>query len=108
MENAVDSYNTIESAQVVNDEAVYEDDNKVTELIPRLDKEENHGASRTYGKILCMESENGNNQTKVRPLIIVEDVDISFQDDRGFVAAIKQIAERAKGPLILTSNGKNC
>lgn len=107
LENAVDSYNTIESAQVVNDEAVYEDDNKVTELIPRLDKEENHGASRTYGKILCMESENGNNQTKVRPLIIVEDVDISFQDDRGFVAAIKQIAERAKGPLILTSNDKN-
>ncbi|XVF64588.1 hypothetical protein PTKIN_Ptkin09bG0180600 [Pterospermum kingtungense] len=44
---------------------------------------------------------------KFKPLILFEDVDISFPEDRGFVAAIQQIAEKAKGPVILTSNGNN-
>ncbi|KAI4337809.1 hypothetical protein L6164_016181 [Bauhinia variegata] len=37
----------------------------------------------------------------------VEDVDIIFPEDRGCIAAIQQIAETAKGPIILTSNGNN-
>jgi hypothetical protein len=39
-------------------------------------------------------------------LILFEDVDLAFTEDRGFVAAIQQIAEKAKGPVILTSNCK--
>ncbi|KAK4758310.1 hypothetical protein SAY87_019611 [Trapa incisa] len=44
---------------------------------------------------------------KVKPLILFEDVDITFLEDRGFVAAIEQIANTAKGPLILTTNNRS-
>ncbi|CAL0307858.1 unnamed protein product [Lupinus luteus] len=40
-------------------------------------------------------------------LILVEDVDILFPEDRGCIAAIQRIAETAKGPIILTSNSNN-
>lgn len=43
---------------------------------------------------------------KVKPLILFEDVDITFLEDRGFVAAMEQIADTAKGPLVLTTNSK--
>lgn len=43
---------------------------------------------------------------EARTLILVEDVDILFPEDRGCIAAIQQIAETAKGPIILTSNSK--
>ncbi|KAK2442231.1 P-loop containing nucleoside triphosphate hydrolase superfamily protein [Trifolium repens] len=43
---------------------------------------------------------------KVQTLILVEDVDI-FPEDRGCIAAIQQIAETARGPIILTSNNDN-
>ncbi|XP_054788869.1 uncharacterized protein LOC129294480 isoform X2 [Prosopis cineraria] len=44
---------------------------------------------------------------KVQTLILVEDVDILFPEDRGCIAAIQQIAETAKGPIILTCNSYN-
>ncbi|KAJ6307005.1 hypothetical protein OIU78_022161 [Salix suchowensis] len=40
-------------------------------------------------------------------LALPDDVDITFTEDRGFVSAIQQIAEKAKGPVILTSNSEN-
>ncbi|XP_061341920.1 uncharacterized protein LOC133288219 isoform X2 [Gastrolobium bilobum] len=43
----------------------------------------------------------------VQTLILVEDVDILFPEDRGCLAAIQHIAETAKGPIILTSNSNN-
>lgn len=45
-------------------------------------------------------------QSEVKPLILFEDVDITFLEDRGFITAVQQIAETAKGPIILTSNSK--
>jgi hypothetical protein len=42
----------------------------------------------------------------VQTLILVEDVDILFPEDRGCIAAIQHIAETAKGPIILTSNSE--
>ncbi|KAH1255873.1 hypothetical protein AAZV13_04G206200 [Glycine max] len=44
---------------------------------------------------------------KVQTLILIEDVDILSPEDRGCIAAIQQIAETAKGPIILTSNSDN-
>ena len=43
---------------------------------------------------------------KVQTLILIEDVDILSPEDRGCIAAIQQIAETAKGPIILTSNSE--
>ncbi|XP_022773235.1 uncharacterized protein LOC111315628 isoform X3 [Durio zibethinus] len=88
-------------------EAVQEFDNEVIELISISDKEDSFFAHGASGKHVCSDSETGFGQTKVKPLVLFEDVDISFPEDRGFVAAIQQIAEKAKGPVILTSNSNN-
>ncbi|RYR34280.1 hypothetical protein Ahy_A10g049056 isoform C [Arachis hypogaea] len=40
----------------------------------------------------------------VQTLILVEDVDVLFPEDRGCISAIQHIAKTAKGPIILTSN----
>ncbi|XP_010274309.1 PREDICTED: uncharacterized protein LOC104609641 isoform X2 [Nelumbo nucifera] len=39
-----------------------------------------------------------------KTLVLFEDVDIVFDEDRGFVSAIQQFAEKARRPIILTSN----
>ncbi|KAF8103575.1 hypothetical protein N665_0188s0503 [Sinapis alba] len=48
-----------------------------------------------------------NDKASLKPLILFEDVDISFAEDRGLVSAIQEIAEEAKGPVVLTANDKN-
>ncbi|XWS15123.1 hypothetical protein CRYUN_Cryun35bG0066800 [Craigia yunnanensis] len=90
-----------------NSEAVQEFDNKVIEFIPISDEEDSFGASGASGKRVCNDNETGFGQSKVKTLILFEVVDISFPEDRGFVAGIQQIAEKAKGPVILTSNSNN-
>ncbi|MCO5594772.1 hypothetical protein L7F22_048805 [Adiantum nelumboides] len=39
-------------------------------------------------------------------VLLFEDVDMVFEDDRGFIAAVAQLAATAKRPIILTSNDK--
>lgn len=46
-----------------------------------------------------------NDRANLKPLILFEDVDICFAEDRGLISAIQQIAEKAKGPVIFTANG---
>ncbi|XP_010521243.1 PREDICTED: uncharacterized protein LOC104800189 isoform X2 [Tarenaya hassleriana] len=53
------------------------------------------------------ESQSHSDTANLKPLILFEDVDICFPDDRGLVSAIQQIAEKAKGPVILTTNDMN-
>ncbi|EOA33492.1 hypothetical protein CARUB_v10019687mg [Capsella rubella] len=48
-----------------------------------------------------------NDGANLKPLILFEDVDICFAEDRGFFSAIQQIAKKAKGPVVLTANDKN-
>ncbi|TYG63754.1 hypothetical protein ES288_D06G055300v1 [Gossypium darwinii] len=87
-------------------EAVKEFDKEV-EFIPISDKEDSSGPHGASGKHVCNDRETGFGQDKVRSLILFEDVDISFPEDRGFLAAIQKIAEKARGPVILTSNSNN-
>lgn len=54
----------------------------------------------------CEGARSSCHQSEVKALILFEDVDITFLEDRGFIAAVQQIAETAKGPIILTSNSK--
>lgn len=42
---------------------------------------------------------------KSMTVLLFEDVDMVFEDDRGFMAAVAQVAATAKRPIILTSNG---
>ncbi|XVE60338.1 hypothetical protein DITRI_Ditri05aG0121100 [Diplodiscus trichospermus] len=110
LENPVDSLSkhVMKSAgPLPNSEAQQEFDNEVVELISISDEEELFGAHGASGKCVPNDSETGFGQAKVKPLILFEDVDISFPEDRGFLAAIQQIAEKAKGPVILTSNSNN-
>lgn len=43
-----------------------------------------------------------------KALILFEDVDTIFDEDRGLLGTIMQLAKTAKRPIILTSNSKNC
>lgn len=86
-------------------EAMKEFDKEV-EFIPIPDEEDSSGPHGASGKHVCNDRETGFGQDKVRSLILFEDVDISFPEDRGFVPAIQKIAEKARGPVILTSNSK--
>ncbi|KAE9587188.1 putative checkpoint protein Rad17/Rad24 [Lupinus albus] len=79
-------------------------DDGVVELITVSD-DEAHSPCGTSQKLL------GKNNVfacdKVQTLILVEEIDILFPEDRGCIAAIQQIAETARGPIILTSNSDN-
>ncbi|XP_008802093.2 uncharacterized protein LOC103716027 [Phoenix dactylifera] len=57
----------------------------------------------------CNVVENRRALTQVanKTLILFEDVDTVFDEDRGFISTILQLAETAKRPMILTSNNKN-
>lgn len=52
------------------------------------------------------ENITSSSQGETKTLILFEDVDIIFDDDRGFTAMLLQLAETAKRPMILTSNSK--
>ncbi|XP_038717111.1 uncharacterized protein LOC120010394 isoform X2 [Tripterygium wilfordii] len=80
--------------------------NEVIEL-DTLDEEGSNGIFRRPTKFALKETGTTCARDQLRPLILFEDVDIVFPEDRGFIAAIQYIAERAKGPVILTSNSKN-
>lgn len=43
-------------------------------------------------------------QITTKSLILFEDVDTIFDEDRGFIGAILQLAETSKRPIILTAN----
>ncbi|CAJ1949000.1 unnamed protein product [Sphenostylis stenocarpa] len=59
------------------------------------------------GSSLKLLGENDESEKyKFHPLVLVEDVDILYAEDRGCIAVIQQIAETSKGPIILTSNRK--
>ncbi|KAH9311969.1 hypothetical protein KI387_027004, partial [Taxus chinensis] len=46
-------------------------------------------------------------QSRSKALILFEDVDTVFDEDRGFMGALLQISETAKRPIVLTSNRRD-
>lgn len=97
MGNPLDSpnKNIMKSSSTLSlSEAAQHVDDEVIEVIHVSNDDNSHGV---MGKL----------DNHVKPLILIEDVDVFFPEDRGFIAAIQQIAEKAKGPVILTSNSNN-
>ncbi|XP_057974939.1 uncharacterized protein LOC131162458 isoform X2 [Malania oleifera] len=82
--------------------AVQELNSEVTELI-HLSDDDSQLDLKTYGQFFSMSNGIACHQDD-KTLILFEDVDITSIEDRGFVAAIQQLAETAKQPMILTSN----
>ncbi|WJX10250.1 hypothetical protein P8452_00995 [Trifolium repens] len=87
-----------------NVKAADQKDDDVIEMITVSD-DGAHSPGGTSQKLL--DTNNALTSNSVQTLILVEDVDILFPEDRGCIAAIQHIAETAKGPIILTSNSKN-
>ncbi|MED6136964.1 hypothetical protein PIB30_060643 [Stylosanthes scabra] len=84
-----------------NDKAAEDIDKDVIELITISDD----GSKSPDGTSWSLPSKNGEFTChNVQTLILVEDVDVLFPQDRGCISAIRHIAETAKGPIILTSN----
>ena len=79
---------------------------KMIEMIPISNKDNSLGATLATTTCASKESTIACDREQLKHLILFEDVDINFTEDRGFVSAIQQIAEKAKGPVILTSNSK--
>ncbi|KAA0045241.1 putative P-loop containing nucleoside triphosphate hydrolases superfamily protein [Cucumis melo var. makuwa] len=79
---------------------------EVTELIP-LSDDDSKDYIKGVGEFEYIASESLSNQGEAKPLILLEDVDIIFLEDRGFISAIQEIADTGKGPIILTSNNSD-
>lgn len=89
-----------------NGKSTLDSDCKLIEVIPISDEDIFHRATEASAKLFHKDSAIACGRGQLKPLILFEDVDITFAEDRGFVTAIQQIAEKAKGPVILTSNSK--
>ncbi|XP_031281321.1 uncharacterized protein LOC116139808 isoform X1 [Pistacia vera] len=99
--------NIMESTNILcNGEALQQVDDEMIKVIRTSDKENSREVLGTLGKYVCKER-TVYDRAVIKPLILFEDVDIIFAEDRGFIAAIQQIAEKAKGPVILTSNSND-
>lgn len=81
-------------------------DDQVVELIDLSDKEDLLDTSECPKMPVFAEDKAANYQTKIKSLILFEDVDVSLYEDQGFITTIQQLAETAKRPMILTSNSK--
>nr|CAN67425.1 hypothetical protein VITISV_006652 [Vitis vinifera] len=90
-----------------NGTATQEFESKVIELIPSSDEEDSHDAIGTPEKHIHKKNRTACDRGETITLILFEDVDITFPEDRGLIAAIQQLAETAKRPIILTSNSNN-
>ncbi|XP_038898741.1 uncharacterized protein LOC120086264 isoform X2 [Benincasa hispida] len=79
---------------------------EVIELIP-LSDDDSKDYFKGAGEFEYIASESLSNQGEAKPLILLEDVDIIFLEDRGFISAIQEIADTGKGPIVLTSNSSD-
>lgn len=52
-------------------------------------------------------SDEASKQVLNKTLILFEDVDTVFDEDRGFISTILKMAETTKWPIILTSNSEH-
>ncbi|XP_017252670.1 uncharacterized protein LOC108223102 isoform X1 [Daucus carota subsp. sativus] len=73
---------------------------EVTEMISLSDSEDSDYTRMTPAELVSKKSDK-------KTLILFEDVDTVFDEDRGFLGSIQQLAETAKRPMILTSNSNN-
>ena len=96
---------TVKPSSLVNGTSTQKSDDGVVDLIALTD-EDCH--QEIEGSVFsnCKEAGSCSSRVEVKPLILFEDADITFFEDRGFIAAVQQISETAKGPIILTSNSK--
>lgn len=79
---------------------------ELIELIP-LSDDDSKDYIKGVGEFEDIGSGSLSNQGEAKPLILLEDVDIIFLEDRGFISAIQEIADTGKGPIILTSNSSD-
>ncbi|KAL1164151.1 hypothetical protein V6Z11_A06G051200 [Gossypium hirsutum] len=85
IENLVDSpsKHVMKSAGPLSKGEAMKEFDKEVEFIPIPDEEDSSGPHGASGKHVCNDRETGFGQDKVRSLILFEDVDISFPEDRG-------------------------
>ncbi|XP_062540404.1 enhanced level of genomic instability 1 [Armigeres subalbatus] len=51
---------------------------------------------------------DGSSGSKKLSLILIEDADIVFEQDEGFISAINQLIATSKRPIVLTTTDRNC
>lgn len=81
-----------------------------------LEATQSHRVKDKSGKLFTTseEAESGSHEAKcdgapgAKSIILIEDAELVFESDDGFVAAIQQLINNSKRPVILTTNNRMC
>ncbi|PIA47356.1 hypothetical protein AQUCO_01400197v1 [Aquilegia coerulea] len=87
--------------------SVQELGDEVVEVFPVTCREESDNFKAEPGKVVDKDNLTADCRGADKTLILFEDVDTIFDEDRGLITSIQQIAETSKRPIILTSNIKD-
>ncbi|KAL5704326.1 hypothetical protein ACHQM5_022770 [Ranunculus cassubicifolius] len=87
--------------------SVVECPDDVIEVFPERCKEKSDSLKPDPDIIIIDDNLDSSSRGADKTLILFEDVDTIFEEDRGLIASIQQIAEIAKRPIMLTSNSKD-
>ncbi|CAM8942756.1 unnamed protein product [Rhodiola kirilowii] len=85
-----------------------EADSEVVELTTVAIGDGTYSSVDMSAKVPCSRSKLPRDRVQLKTLVLFEDVDISFTEDRGFINAIQHLAKTAKLPIILTTNSTQC
>ncbi|KAF9608432.1 hypothetical protein IFM89_009798 [Coptis chinensis] len=87
--------------------SIRESDDDVIEVLPETCKDKSDGLKSEPCNVGVKDNSTASHRGADKTLILFEDVDAVFDEDRGLIASIQQIAETAKRPIILTSSSKD-
>lgn len=70
--------------------------------------------NKSVGKLFDVEADDNSQESKCdvrngeKTIILIEDAELVFESDDGFVASLQQLINISKRPVILTTNNRNC
>lgn len=80
-----------------------------------LEATQSHRVKNKSGKLYSTQDESDNSQESncdasngAKSIILIEDAELAFESDDGFVSSLQQLINISKRPVILTTNNRSC